>query len=596
MIFRATHRGLKALPPRRTIGVACLFLLVFVLFGYQYLQNPFSFNSDNLYCLQFCDDLLHGRDMQGFHVPAAPYLFPDMVLLLPCVALTSNLSAIFFLYSAAYYTLLLGVLRAILRGTGVAGRTAFAAAALGVTFFLAAHFDPAYVTHNILMFHAGNHMGCLLIGLGAVAFVQRALRDGYDWRCAILFVFVCALSGFSDQLLIVQFLVPIGAAALPLAAFRLVPARRAMVTIVLLGLSTMLALKGRIPFQKLGLVPMRVMHVESGLFANASGALGQFTASWWYIAKDQPLVWVVLFLHLLAALVAIGVWARRGRCSPAPSDVSASEPRLDGTAVLFVALVLLFAPLANAAALIVTESVSPAFVVRYLYTWWFLPFLCLLLWSSLLPWRAVRLLPWIVAAFVGFRIVSYPEALSGDRLAPRYPPLAQALDEMVRKYGPLRGFAEYWHTREVKYLTKRHLDVLPILGYGAPWFHSINPNAYLSDDPHDLSIPDYHFVVFAVGGEAGPDREQIRARYGEPVEIISVAGYDIWRYERMDNRQLDLFLRAQLAQRLVRNKPFLGPAQPVRLRQPKRNLTPCAERGNIHLQRGEPLTVRFDKP
>src|SRR5262245_46905033 len=107
MIVHGIRHGLKVLPRLRALGVAFLFVLVLILFGYQYLQNPFSFNSDNLYCLQFCDDLLHGREMQGFHVPAAPYLFPDMALLLPCAALTSNLSAVFFLYSALYYGLLL---------------------------------------------------------------------------------------------------------------------------------------------------------------------------------------------------------------------------------------------------------------------------------------------------------------------------------------------------------------------------------------------------------------------------------------------------------------------------------------------------------
>ncbi|HEY7426263.1 MAG TPA: hypothetical protein VH682_18675, partial [Gemmataceae bacterium] len=196
MIVHGTRHGSKVLHWLRTLGVAFLFVLVFTLFGYEYLQKPLSFNADNLYCLQFCDDLLHGRDMQGFHVPAAPYLFPDMALLLPCAALTSNLSVAFFLYSALYYGLLLAVLIEIFRGIGLSVHAAFVTAGLSVTFLLASHFDPAYDTHNMLMFHPGNHMGCLLFGLGVIAFVQRALHNGYSWRAAVLFVPVCALSGF----------------------------------------------------------------------------------------------------------------------------------------------------------------------------------------------------------------------------------------------------------------------------------------------------------------------------------------------------------------------------------------------------------------
>jgi hypothetical protein len=197
---------------------------------------------------------------------------------------------------------------------------------------------------------------------------------------------------------------------------------------------------------------------------------------------------------------------------------------------------------------------------------------------------------------VTFQILRFPLPLRTDGFARRYPPLAQALDEMVRKHGPLRGFSEYWRAREMHYLTHEHVSVAPILASGMPWFHGFNPNSYLSEDSHDLSIPDYHFVVFATNEEASPDRERIQTRYGKPAEIIPVEDYEIWRYDRMVSRQLDLFLRAQLAQRLVRNKPFIGPSQPASLRKPKRNLLPWETRGNIPIKPGESLTLRFDKP
>jgi hypothetical protein len=58
---------------------------------------------------------------------------------------------------------------------------------------------------------------------------------------------------------------------------------------------------------------------------------------------------------------------------------------------------------------------------------------------------------------------------------------------------------------------------------------------------------------------------------------------------------LDLFLRAQVAQRLAEQKPFVGPCEPAALARPKRNLTAWNERGNIQLCRDATLVVHFDK-
>jgi len=176
-------------------------------------------------------DILHGRDMQGWHLPAAPYIFPDMVLVFACSALTSNITAIFVLYQALYYGLLLAVLMAILRGLGFPRRESFIIGGLSVTFLLAAHFEPVYVNRSLPMFHPGNHMGCLLVGLGVIAFILRAVRNGYGWLSAALFAAVCVLSGFSDQLLFVQCFVPVCVAALLLGVQWAVdwPARRALI-------------------------------------------------------------------------------------------------------------------------------------------------------------------------------------------------------------------------------------------------------------------------------------------------------------------------------------------------------------------------------
>ena len=122
-------------------GVGLLLALVFFLLYYHFLQNDRSFNSDQLYCIHFCDDLLQGRDVQGFHMPAAPYIFPDITLLTLCNLLTSDLAALFLLYSLLYYSLLLFVLSAIGRQIGLFWSESFRIAGLGAGLSLGLSFQ-----------------------------------------------------------------------------------------------------------------------------------------------------------------------------------------------------------------------------------------------------------------------------------------------------------------------------------------------------------------------------------------------------------------------------------------------------------------------
>ncbi len=344
------------------------------------------------------------------------------------------------------------------------------------------------------------------------------------------------------------------------------------------------------------------LRIESVYHLDVLTSGEQFLTSWRLCLRDEPMLWVAFLLHVAAASAVLLVWSRRGRPAAISaqdaglSEDPAEERALNRTAVLLVALVGLLAPACNAAAMIVTGLVNQPSVDRYLYTWMFLPLLCVVLWARLLPWRAARVVSWAVAAFVIFRPWTHPGITGGHDFGPRYPPLAQVLDEMVRKHGRLRGFAEFWRAREMRYLTHEQVDVLPIVPCGMPWFHSFNPNSYLSDDPHDLSPPDYHFVVVPQQPGQSVERERILERYGKPVEIIAVEPYEIWRYDRMVSRQLDLFLRSQLAQRLIRNKPFVGPSEPSRLGKPKRNLTPWDAPKNIPLAREDSLILRFAQP
>jgi hypothetical protein len=582
-----------------TLGAALLLAAAFALAWYHFAGNVVSFNADMCYCLHFCDDILHGRDLRGWHLPAAPYLVPDMVVVGALTLLTTNVCTVFLIYSILYYVSLLAVLVALFHRMGIPRREAFTIAVLDLALMLVSCFPHDYVVRSVLFFYPGNHMACLLVGLAATALVLRNVTRGYSRLSAVLFALLCGLCAFSDHLLIVQFLAPIGAATLLLALCRLFPWRRALLTTALLASAVLLAMTRESVLSWFGLVPLRL---KPALRVPGIDALRESAQSFWIAFHNQWLMLLVCAVHLAGALTAALFWLRRclrARASAEIPETAAPETRPNGTAILFVSLVLLLAPLSNAAALIVNDMVNYSTLGedRYLYTWLLLPFLFIALWPRLLAWRPAASAALLgVIAVVLVRLLTFPDALTLDGFGSRYPPVAQALDDMVRKHGRLRGFAEYWHAREMHYLTHERVDVLPILPSGQPRFHGFNPNCFLSEDRRDLTIPDYHFFLMPTNGELGPDPEQILLRYGKPAEIISVDKFDIWRYDRLDSRQLDLFLRAQMAQRLVEQKPFVGPSEPRILAQPKRNLTPWGARGNVQIPHGGTLVLRFDKP
>src|SRR5689334_4209452 len=139
------------------ILVGVLLPAIVLLLLVSYARSPFSFNSDNLYCNAFCDDILHARDMTGWHLPGAPYIFPDMLLLLPCQALTSNLFLTYFAYCLLFYFLMTAVLTWIARMIGFPRHQAFLMAGLGVLLLTAVHIDSDYIDRAVLLVHAGSH-------------------------------------------------------------------------------------------------------------------------------------------------------------------------------------------------------------------------------------------------------------------------------------------------------------------------------------------------------------------------------------------------------------------------------------------------------
>jgi hypothetical protein len=599
MLDRRANAATSAL-----VGVGILLLLALLALFQQYLRWPFAFNSDDLYCDALCEDILAGREMFGQHIPGAPYLFPDVLLLLPCHALSDNLVVVYSLYCYLFYLLMLAALTAIIRALGFGWRRTAFAAAIGLLFFVAANLHQHYDGRRFLLAHPGNHLGASLVGLVLLGILIRSLRGGFGWVSAASVILLGSLGAYSDKLLIVQYLVPLALALGVLAACRFLPVGRFAGMVASLGASLPLASALGALVRSLGIVALEIDTSFHKFQLDDVVAFGCVLLRGMY--RQDVLRWVIV-AHLLAALTVLVVYlyrARRNifRVPPAQPPLSLAAPAcspLRTDAVLFLASAVLFDLVCNLGALLCT-GIAEEGIERYSLPRVLLSFVFLGVFLQVLPGRgarwAYRLLDVAIVAFAIYRLVPLLSTVQRHHFQTPYPPLAQELDRLSRLRGPLRGLAGFWTARHIHFMTRQRVVIRPISAEGGPWSHADNPNHYLSSDKSDLTLPLYTFIIVSPERDPTVRAELLAAEYGEPSEKIRVGTDEIWFYPCLDHPWLMRFLHAQLAPRLRRQRPFVAPVWPVGLAKPKRNLSIWAGSDNVAIGPAGSLEVRFAEP
>jgi hypothetical protein len=562
-------------------------VLALFLFGYRYVSLPAAFSSDDLLCSAVVEDVLAGRDVHEWHLPGAPYLFPDVVLLIPCRLAAPNLVVEFLAYHFLFWGLVVAALAWLGRLLGLPAGKALLAAAAGVAFLAAVHLDPAY-QRGLRLVHPGNHVGLLLIGLFILAATVRALRHGWGIGLAAVSLLVGGAGLFSDRLLLVQFVIPAALALSVLVLRRRLAVRRAVVHAVVLGGMVAVAMLLRAGLVRLGCHFLRVEDWVVRPRLTDLAAMADILAR---ALHGQTLLEVLLPLHLALALAVACMAGRAGSISDG-ADLAALQAGRE-----FLGWALFLSPLCNAATLFLLGQGRNSAIDRYMLPCWLLPLLCPALLAGLLPWQrfraiAIRAVPAALVLFAGWRIATALPTVERAHFEPPYPPLAQALDRLVRERGPMRGLAGFWEARWLSFLTRERVPVRPLNFCGEPWFHACNPAAFVDTDP--LA---YQFIV-AVDDrpDSAPTRDLLQAHYGPPREKIAVGSDEIWLYDRVRSSALERFLNAERAERLRKQRRFTGPTEPACLARPKAIRTPPQVRHTAAVPLGKTLELRFDPP
>jgi hypothetical protein len=553
-----------------------LLLVALAVLASDYLHWPGGLNRDDFLCVDQCQDVLDGRGLEGWHLPGAPYLFPDDLLLLGCLAVSPDLGVALTLYLGVFFLALLACLTWLARLAGLPGRQAFLAAGAGLLLLAVTHLGDAYKERALLLAHPGNHVGAVLVGVLVLALVLRGVRDGHRWGASAALVLAVGLGTFSDKLLALQFLAPAGGALVVLAVRRAAPLRRLALALALLAAGAALSLAVKALAVRLGAVVLS----EEAQFKWFRGlAWRPFAATLLSFIRGQTLLRWLQPLHLALALGLALFWRRAaGRVG-----------------VLFLATFVLLLPALNVAALLATGKTDAA-VGRYLLASLLAPFLFLGLLLESVPVRAARAAGAACVAavllFAGWRVAHLgPEAARHGWRLP-YPPLAEALDRLVRERGPLRGLGSYWAARGTHYLSREHVRVNAFMA--APFAHGDNPERFLAEAVDDPDVPEFRFVV--VDRHLRP--EHVLPHFGEPAERLPAGGAEeIWLYDApLDNALFLRFLQAQAARRYRRAHAWTGPTWPRSLARPRRAFSPAGARGNLRLGPDAAVEVLFDPP
>ena len=496
-----------------------------------------TLSSDVLYSYVLAADALAGKyPLAGWTLPGAPYLFPDVLLHLPVLALTGPGGGSFAVCTALCTVLLVGLVAAVARGwTGCRRPTAWLAGVLAVNAALALQFLPRHGPVLWLLVQPGFHGGVMLMGLALVAFTGRMLREPGPGRGLWLVMgAMLAATLCSDTLVFVQFVGPLlvtvwwwewrggvwSGSLGRLAAL----CGWAVVGAIVVRLGLELGSYGY--FYQLGFrqtpTPAVLWHATGKFVGERADDLAPRAWGWG--------------VGLLAWLALLATEIRR------PSRTSAAGGRalhvLVGLSAGGMVAVLVF-----------TGFWKGWENVRYLLNVLFLPFVIVAIAVARSPvaerWLyggRARLLAFALAAAAGG--VGWTLDPSGWRFQPT--PASRDFAALVARHGLHHGLAGYWQSNLLNTLAgPARLNALK--PDARPYFWCNNAFWYFEPPASDgmMRWPVYDFVL-----TADLDRAAVLARFGEPAQVVKEGAWEIFIYDAAGQARIGAALAPEIVEKL----------------------------------------------
>jgi len=195
-----------------TLWASAILSILFVILIFASLndqQMRAFFSSDTLYLPSIYKDIFIDKSgISGWHINAAPNIFPDMLLFFILNAITSDFVIAAFVFSIIQYTFLLVLIRFILKYSSISVKPIHISIAFlclsSVLLVKLINEDFIYTSYILLN---AFHLGSFVMTLSCLLFTLLFFRTEKLKYLALLFIFG-VLATFSDRLFIVQYPVP----------------------------------------------------------------------------------------------------------------------------------------------------------------------------------------------------------------------------------------------------------------------------------------------------------------------------------------------------------------------------------------------------
>lgn len=503
------------------LGVANLFLaaLHYFVTTFATLRDFVLYHADLLYLPLLYADWARGLNLVSWHLPPAPYFFPDLALYFALrTALPRDDLALLAFGLAQYLIFTLGLCflanQMLPQAYGAARVALIVLAAI-----LFVKFIPGLQSYSQMIFVSSHHFGVVATTPWILALVYPAQGDRFDQTRVIVAGGLAFLLSASDSLFVVQVLIPLCGALLGLG-WRTPCWLGVKRHLIVVGELALAATAGWV-VSYLFVWTSPPIHPATSLTDSLAG-FGRLGATLGLEADAHPLHIVLAILFLAGCL---GTLIVNLRC-----DRDRGAQTTDSAPVYFALFFVIGVPL-NVAAIVFSGAFLDGAGLRYFLpliifsAWWGFPFL----------WRlpARRIPAWLdpatrLALLLGIPFLAGTVNWSqfGLGLAtPYYPARARCVDELADQYGVRFGVADYWQAKPISVWSQRGVRVVQVTRELKPYFW-INNTAWYAGEP-EFAIVD---TSRPVNDDWRLDETFLISRYGQPDEVFQCGADRILLY------------------------------------------------------------------
>ncbi|MEW6265815.1 MAG: hypothetical protein AB1641_22305 [Thermodesulfobacteriota bacterium] len=509
-----------------------LFLMVILgLLAWRHLASLLTtLNADDFYLPALYKDLLTERyDLTNWHLPPAPYFFPDLPVFFILNSLLPDLGYAFSLYgllSVLAYSCLFFYLARRISGEGYVSFLVI----VSLVILLLALSIPGHLLGKFTL-HPSLHSSAFLVGLTLTAITLNALeRGGYSRRETLAFFVLAFLTTASDSIIIVQFLIPLPLALTVLRARNLTTWKLVRTSFVL-SAGAILASMLLIRLLRAG----EWLHMPNALrwpgWAYVQQSLHFFSRDLGWMLENWTTLMVLGIFGVVTGLACLIL----NRNQPAANE---SDPGPQASRTVnhgFLALLTTISFAATMSAPVSRGIWLDINQVRYLLPGFFMPLFLIVL--TIVPYhrRLPRALKFILVGLVvglGLRIAA-PTAtgLDLEQLTLPYPDRIKCLDDLARRHNLKFGFSDYWNAKYVSFFSRAGLRVNQLNPDLGPFLWINNLAWYYGRKRGGrCDYPDYGFII-----TNGLSREVILKEFGPPTLVEYCGENEIFVYDRSND-------------------------------------------------------------